>query len=51
MALTSIVHHTQIIELGFDDEMMIKNGELIIGIVDKKTVGAQGGLVHIVTNR
>ncbi|EKM83352.1 hypothetical protein AGABI1DRAFT_65857 [Agaricus bisporus var. burnettii JB137-S8] len=33
----------------FDDGMLIENGELIFGIVDKKTVGAtQGGLVHVV---
>ncbi|KAF8060852.1 hypothetical protein FPV67DRAFT_310188 [Lyophyllum atratum] len=33
----------------FDDGMMIENGELIYGIVEKKTVGAsQGGLVHVV---
>jgi len=31
----------------FDDGMMIKNGEIIFGIVEKKTVrGSQGGLVH-----
>lgn len=33
----------------FDDGIMIENGELIFGIVEKKTVGAsQGGLVHVV---
>ena len=33
----------------FDDGVLIENGELIFGIVDKKTVGAsQGGLVHVV---
>ncbi|THG98988.1 hypothetical protein EW026_g3272 [Hermanssonia centrifuga] len=33
----------------FDDGVMIENGELIFGIVDKKTVGAsQGGLIHVV---
>ncbi|TFK38673.1 hypothetical protein BDQ12DRAFT_683152 [Crucibulum laeve] len=33
----------------FDDGVMIENGELIFGIVEKKTVGAsQGGLVHVV---
>ncbi|KAG5643823.1 DNA-directed RNA polymerase II subunit rpb1 [Asterophora parasitica] len=33
----------------FDDGMMIENGELIFGIVEKKTVGAsQGGLIHVV---
>lgn len=33
----------------FDDGMMIENGEIIYGIVEKKTVGAsQGGLVHVV---
>lgn len=33
----------------FDDGMLIENGELIFGIVEKKTVGAsQGGLVHVV---
>ncbi|PCH33167.1 RNA polymerase II large subunit [Wolfiporia cocos MD-104 SS10] len=33
----------------FDDGMNIENGEIIFGIVEKKTVGAsQGGLVHIV---
>lgn len=32
-----------------DDGMMIENGEIIFGVVDKKTVGAtQGGLVHVV---
>lgn len=32
----------------FDDGMNIENGEIISGIVDKKTVGAsQGGLIHI----
>ena len=32
----------------FDDGMLIENGEIIFGIVDKKTVGAaQGGLVHV----
>jgi DNA-directed RNA polymerase beta' subunit len=30
----------------FDDGMMVENGEIIFGIVEKKTVGAsQGGLV------
>ncbi|KAI0344206.1 beta and beta-prime subunits of DNA dependent RNA-polymerase [Trametopsis cervina] len=33
----------------FDDGVLIENGELIFGIVDKKTVGsAQGGLIHVV---
>ncbi|TFK28353.1 RNA polymerase II large subunit [Coprinopsis marcescibilis] len=33
----------------FDDGMLIENGELLYGIVDKKIVGASaGGLVHIV---
>ncbi|KIP04024.1 hypothetical protein PHLGIDRAFT_76648 [Phlebiopsis gigantea 11061_1 CR5-6] len=33
----------------FDDGLNIENGELLFGIVDKKTVGAaQGGLVHVV---
>ncbi|KAF8201085.1 beta and beta-prime subunits of DNA dependent RNA-polymerase [Mycena galopus ATCC 62051] len=33
----------------FDDGMLIENGEIIFGIVNKKIVGAsQGGLVHIV---
>ncbi|THH07234.1 hypothetical protein EW146_g9383 [Bondarzewia mesenterica] len=33
----------------FDDGMMIENGEIIYGTVEKKTVGAsQGGLVHVV---
>jgi DNA-directed RNA polymerase II subunit RPB1 len=33
----------------FDDGILIENGELVYGIVDKKTVGAaQGGLVHVV---
>lgn len=33
----------------FDDGMMIENGDLIFGIVEKKTVGAsQGGLIHVV---
>ncbi|KAF7797788.1 hypothetical protein EIP86_008990 [Pleurotus ostreatoroseus] len=33
----------------FDDGMLIENGEIIFGIVDKKTVGsAQGGLIHVV---
>jgi DNA-directed RNA polymerase II subunit RPB1 len=33
----------------FDDGMMVENGEVIFGIVEKKTVGAsQGGLVHVV---
>ncbi|KAI0932934.1 DNA-directed RNA polymerase II subunit rpb1, variant 2 [Taiwanofungus camphoratus] len=33
----------------FDDGMMIENGEIVFGIVEKKTVGAsQGGLVHVV---
>ncbi|OJA15608.1 hypothetical protein AZE42_13328 [Rhizopogon vesiculosus] len=33
----------------FDDVMLIKNGEIIFGIVEKKTVGAlQGGLMHVV---
>ena len=33
----------------FDDGMMIENGDIIFGIVEKKTVGAaQGGLVHVV---
>ncbi|TFK71732.1 beta and beta-prime subunits of DNA dependent RNA-polymerase [Pluteus cervinus] len=32
----------------FDDGILIENGELIFGIVEKKTVGAaQGGLVHV----
>ncbi|KAG6820127.1 hypothetical protein H0H93_005002, partial [Arthromyces matolae] len=33
----------------FDDGMMIENGEIVFGIVEKKVVGAaQGGLVHVV---
>ncbi|TFK57734.1 beta and beta-prime subunits of DNA dependent RNA-polymerase [Heliocybe sulcata] len=33
----------------FDDGMMIENGEIIFGTVDKKTVGAtSGGLIHVV---
>jgi DNA-directed RNA polymerase II subunit RPB1 len=33
----------------FDDGVLIENGEIIFGIVEKKTVGAsQGGLVHVV---
>ena len=33
----------------FDDGMLIENGEIIYGIVEKKTVGAsQGGLIHVV---
>ncbi|CAL1696999.1 unnamed protein product [Somion occarium] len=33
----------------FDDGMLIENGEILFGIVEKKTVGAaQGGLVHVV---
>ncbi|KAH9964633.1 beta and beta-prime subunits of DNA dependent RNA-polymerase [Russula dissimulans] len=33
----------------FDDGMLIENGEIIFGVVEKKTVGAtQGGLVHVV---
>ncbi|KAL0945704.1 hypothetical protein HGRIS_014853 [Hohenbuehelia grisea] len=33
----------------FDDGILIENGEIIWGIVEKKTVGAsQGGLVHVV---
>ncbi|KAL6301005.1 beta and beta-prime subunits of DNA dependent RNA-polymerase [Sparassis latifolia] len=33
----------------FDDGMMIENGEIIFGIVEKKTVGAtQAGLIHVV---
>ena len=33
----------------FDDGILIENGEIVYGIVEKKTVGAaQGGLVHIV---
>ncbi|KAH8115265.1 hypothetical protein DFH11DRAFT_1726131 [Phellopilus nigrolimitatus] len=33
----------------FDDGMLIENGEIIFGIVEKKTVGAsQGGLIHVV---
>ena len=36
----------------FDDGMMIENGEIIFGIVEKKTVGAsQGGLVHVVFHK
>ncbi|KIJ45198.1 hypothetical protein M422DRAFT_251383 [Sphaerobolus stellatus SS14] len=32
-----------------DDGMMIENGEILYGIVEKKTVGAsQGGLIHVV---
>ena len=32
-----------------DDGMMIENGDIIFGVVDKKTVGAtQGGLIHVV---
>ncbi|KDQ17519.1 hypothetical protein BOTBODRAFT_29699 [Botryobasidium botryosum FD-172 SS1] len=32
-----------------DDGMLIENGQVIFGVVDKKTVGAaQGGLVHVV---
>jgi len=33
----------------FDDGVLIENGKLIFGIVEKKTVGAsQGGLVHVI---
>ncbi|OJA12990.1 hypothetical protein AZE42_13693, partial [Rhizopogon vesiculosus] len=33
----------------FDDGMLIKNGEIIFSIVEKKAIGAlQGGLVHVV---
>ena len=33
----------------FDDGVLIENGELIFGIVEKKTVGtSQGGLLHVV---
>ncbi|KAH9994498.1 beta and beta-prime subunits of DNA dependent RNA-polymerase [Russula vinacea] len=33
----------------FDDGMLVENGEIIFGVVEKKTVGAsQGGLVHVV---
>ena len=33
----------------FDDGMLIENGEIVYGIVEKKTVGAsKGGLVHVV---
>ncbi|KAF9034222.1 beta and beta-prime subunits of DNA dependent RNA-polymerase [Hymenopellis radicata] len=33
----------------FDDGIYIENGEVIYGVVEKKTVGAsQGGLVHVV---
>lgn len=33
----------------FDDGINIENGEIIFGIVEKKTVGAsQGGLIHVV---
>lgn len=33
----------------FDDGMLIENGEIIFGVVEKKTVGAsQAGLVHVV---
>ncbi|OJA17354.1 hypothetical protein AZE42_11683 [Rhizopogon vesiculosus] len=33
----------------FNDGMLIENGEIIFGIVEKKVIGAsQGGLVHIV---
>ncbi|KAJ7596384.1 DNA-directed RNA polymerase II, subunit 1 [Mycena floridula] len=32
-----------------DDGMMIENGDIIYGVVEKKTVGAsQGGLIHVV---
>jgi DNA-directed RNA polymerase II subunit RPB1 len=32
-----------------DDGMLIENGEIVFGVVEKKTVGAsQGGLVHVV---
>jgi DNA-directed RNA polymerase II subunit RPB1 len=32
----------------FDDDILVENGEIIFGIVEKKTVGAsQGGLVHV----
>ena len=33
----------------FDDGVMVENGEIMFGIIEKKTVGAsQGGLVHVV---
>ncbi|PPQ63539.1 hypothetical protein CVT24_004769 [Panaeolus cyanescens] len=33
----------------FDDGVLIENGDIIFGIIEKKTVGAsQGGLVHVV---
>jgi len=36
----------------FDNGMMIENGKIIFGIVEKKTVGAsQGGLVHVVFHK
>ncbi|EJD55108.1 beta and beta-prime subunits of DNA dependent RNA-polymerase [Auricularia subglabra TFB-10046 SS5] len=32
-----------------DDGMLIENGDILYGVVDKKTVGAaQGGLIHVV---
>jgi len=34
--------------LVFGDGVLIENGEIIFGVVEKKTVGAsQGGLVHV----
>jgi len=36
----------------FDNGILIENGELIFGIVEKKTVGAsQGGLVHVIFHK
>ena len=33
----------------FDDGMMVDNGEILFGIVDKRTVGAtQDGPIHVV---
>lgn len=33
----------------FDDGILVENGDIIYGIVEKKTVGAsQGGLIHVV---
>jgi hypothetical protein len=36
----------------FDDGMMVDKGEILLGIVDKKTVGAtQGSLIHFSERR
>ncbi|KAI5191302.1 DNA-directed RNA polymerase II subunit RPB1 [Nematocida minor] len=45
------VHGSNYVGNPMDSEIVIKNGELLAGIICKKTVGtASGGLIHVIAN-